>query len=29
MDGSSVGISLVKSQEDWEKALRLALDTDA
>jgi D-alanine-D-alanine ligase len=29
MDGSSVGISLVKSEEDWSKALSLALDTDA
>jgi D-alanine-D-alanine ligase len=29
MDGSSVGISLVKSEEDWPKALSLALDTDA
>jgi D-alanine-D-alanine ligase len=29
MDGSSVGISLVKSEDDWQKALSLALDTDA
>lgn len=28
MDGSSVGISCVKSIEDWPKALALALDTD-
>jgi D-alanine-D-alanine ligase len=28
MDGSSVGISLVKSEDEWEKALALALDTD-
>jgi D-alanine-D-alanine ligase len=28
MDGSSVGISLVKSEDDWQEALTLALDTD-
>ena len=28
MDGSSVGISLVKNEEEWPAALKLALDTD-